>query len=138
VSETDGPVDESTTETGSSDGDEGRAEAESTVSRGNSHGLYGIIVGLAINVSLAIATMFGFEELAATPEFFALWAAGNFLILPVGLYIDARQLKRTSDWTGSPLIWGGLAAIPAVNIAVAAFYLSIRGSTDRLVGGVDA
>ncbi|WP_436935410.1 hypothetical protein [Halovenus marina] len=137
MSETDGSADESATETDSSGGDESTAVAESTAPRGDSRGLYGIIVGLAINVSLAIATMFGFEELAATPEFFALWAAGNFLILPVGLYIDARQLKRTSDWTGTPLIWGGLAAIPAVNIAVAAFYLSIRGSTDRLVGGAD-
>jgi hypothetical protein len=125
----------STDDDGSEDSTNNTSAASS---RGDNRGAYGILAGLAINVSLALVTMFGFEGVAAAPEFFVLWAAGNFLILPAGLYLDALYLRDTSDWTGSPLIWGAMAAIPAVNIAVAAFYLSIRGSTDPLVSRVES
>jgi len=101
--------------------------------RGDARGLYGILAGLGVNVLLALAMMFGVGSLAASTGFVVLWLVANLILLPVATYLDAWNLRTTTDWDGGPLFWTALSAIPPLNIVVVAFYLISRGNAEPLV-----
>lgn len=101
--------------------------------RGDARGLYGVLAALGVNVFLALAMMFGFSGVVASTGFLILWLVANVVVLPVATYLDAWNLRTRTDWDGGPLFWAALSAIPAVNIAVAAFYLISRGNAEPIV-----
>lgn len=63
---------------------------------------------------------------------FAVLAFGVFVMLPVALYMDARQVARADlDWEPDPLLYGGLGLLqffvtPVVGLVVALYYLYRR------------
>ncbi len=101
--------------------------------RGDERGLYGVLAGLGVNVLLAFAMMFGFGGVAASTGFVVLWLVANLVLLPVATYLDAWNLRTTTDWDGGPLFWAALSAIPALNVVVATFYLIARGNAEPIV-----
>lgn len=93
--------------------------------RGDERAVYGILAGLVPSAVVALAGFFGFGTLISTP-FLLLWFVGTFAVLPVSVYLDAWSLRTRTDWDGRPVVWAVLAAIPALSLVVAPYYLVLR------------
>lgn len=57
------------------------------------------------------------------PVLSLLWAGVTLALLPYLTYTDAWYLRTHSDWTGGPLFWAVLSALPFLNLFVGAVYL---------------
>lgn len=101
--------------------------------RGSSLGFYGVLAGLAPSISIALFSFFGMEAAVNTPVFWGLFLVCTFLVLPVSLYLDAWNLRTTTDWNGRPLVWTFLALVPPLYVVVAPYYLLARESARPLV-----
>lgn len=62
-----------------------------------------------------------------------LWLAATLLAAPYATYRDAWYLRTHSDWTGGPLFWATLSAIPLGNLLVGGVYLRQRAGA-RFLG----
>jgi hypothetical protein len=103
-------------------------------SRGDGRGVYGIGLGLAPSLLVGILGIFapGSAVIASTP-FVLAWFVGTFLVLPVSVYIDAVNLRATTDWQGSPRNWTILAVIPPINVVAIPLYLIGRENAQPLI-----
>lgn len=101
--------------------------------RGSEHGVYGVYAGLGVNLLVAAAAILGLGNIVASGGFVFLWLVLNLVVLPIGTYLDAWDLRTTTDWAGGPLFWGTLAAVPGLNVLVAAGYLIQRGSAQPYI-----
>ena len=101
--------------------------------RGDDRGIYGILAGLLPSALIFVAGLFGGSSLIFSVPFFLLWLVATFLILPVSVYLDAWDLRTSTDWDGGPLFWAFLAMVPALNVVAVPAYLIIRENTEPII-----
>jgi len=101
--------------------------------RGDSRGVYGIVAGLLPSFLIAAAGIFGFSSLVASAPFLLLWIVATFVVLPVSVYLDAWDLRTTTDWDGGPLFWAFFAMVPALNVLAVPAYLIIRENAKPII-----
>lgn len=101
--------------------------------KGDARGVFGVFAGLAILLLPGITAMFGLGEQFITTGFIILWLLANFVLLPIATYVDAWNLRTTTDWDGGPLFWASVAAVPVVNVISTVFYLISRGNSDPII-----
>ena len=101
--------------------------------RGNPNAVYGVFAGLIPSVVIGLVGIFapGAVFIGTTP-FIVGWLVATFLVLPVSLYIDARNLATTTSWDGAPRKWAVMAALPGMNILAVPLYLIARENADPL------
>ena len=102
--------------------------------RGDGRGVYGIGLGLLPSLLVGFVGIFapGADVIASTP-FVLAWLVGTFLVLPVSVYIDAVNLRATTDWQGAPRNWTILAVIPPINVVAIPLYLIGRENAQPLI-----
>lgn len=100
--------------------------------RGDERAYAGILVGLLPSLLIFLGGLLGAGDALFTQAFVAVWVVGTFLVLPVSLYLDAWNLRTTTDWRGRPLLWAALSVVPAVNVMAVPAYLVLRQSADPL------
>lgn len=87
-------------------------------------GYSGVLLGLAIwgVVLLAVGRLDGV----------ALWVliGIGWIMLPVGGFLDARHLGRTTTWRPNPLVWSIAFAMPLFNVVAALGYLWRRTTAE--------
>ena len=101
--------------------------------RGDSRSFYGIIAGLAPSLLIALAGIFGLGSFVFNAPFFLLWLVSTLLILPASVYLDAWNLRTTTDWDGGPLFWAFFSMIPALNVMAVPAYLIIRENAEPII-----
>lgn len=101
--------------------------------RGDDRGIYGILAGLLPSVLIFVAGLFGGSSLIFSVPFFLLWLVSTFLILPVSVYLDAWDLRTSTDWDGGPLFWAFFAMVPALNVMAVPAYLIIRENAEPII-----
>ena len=101
--------------------------------RGDSRGFYGIIAGLVPSLLIALAGIFGLGSFVFNAPFFLLWLVSTLLILPASVYLDAWNLRTTTDWDGGPLFWAFFSMIPALNVMAVPAYLIIRENAEPII-----
>lgn len=101
--------------------------------RGSAYGIYGVYAGLGINLLVTASAILGLGTIVASGGFVLLWLVLNLVVLPLGTYLDAWDLRTKTDWDGGPLFWGTLAAVPGLNILVGAAYLIQRESAQPYI-----
>jgi hypothetical protein len=101
--------------------------------RGDSRSFYGIIAGLVPSLLIALAGIFGLGSFVFNAPFFLLWLVSTFLILPASVYLDAWNLRTTTDWDGGPLFWAFFSMIPALNVMAVPAYLIIRENAEPII-----
>ena len=101
--------------------------------RGSGKAVYGIFLGLLPSILIALVGIFspGAGVITTTP-FVLSWFLGTFLVLPASMYVDALNLRSTTNWEGTPRRWAILAAIPAFNVVVIPLYLIGRENAEPL------
>lgn len=99
--------------------------------RGSPLGVYGVGGGLATNLLAFALLVVGLGGVVSVPVVFA-WLAVNILGVPVATYLDAWHLRTHTDWSGGPLFWSALGAIPGVNVLSSATYLRQRARATEL------
>lgn len=103
-------------------------------SRGDGRGVYGIGLGLVPSLLVGLVGIFApGSDLIATTPFVLAWLVGTFLVLPVSVYIDAVNLRATTDWEGSPRNWTILAALPPINVVAIPLYLIGRENAQPII-----
>lgn len=100
--------------------------------RGSEKAIYGVFAGLSVNLALALTMIFGVDWLVASGGFALVWLFANLLLLPVATYLDAWNLRTTTNWQGGPLFWATLALIPGLNVMTVAAYIVIRKTAEPL------
>jgi hypothetical protein len=103
-------------------------------SRGDGRAVYGIGLGLLPSLLVGFVGIFapGSDIVASTP-FVLAWFVGTFLVLPISVYVDAVNLRATTDWEGSPRNWAILAVIPPINVVAIPLYLIGRENAQPLI-----
>lgn len=101
--------------------------------RGDDRGIYGILAGLLPSVLIFVAGLFGGSSLIFSLPFLLLWLVATFLILPVSVYLDAWDLRTSTDWDGGPLFWAFFAMVPALNVVAVPAYLIIRENAEPII-----
>jgi len=101
--------------------------------RGDPRGFYGIIAGLVPSLLVALAGIFGLGSFVSTLPFLLLWLVSTFVILPASVYMDAWNLRTTTDWDGGPLFWAFFAMVPALNVMAVPAYLIIRDNAEPII-----
>ncbi|WP_336328089.1 hypothetical protein [Halovenus sp. HT40] len=101
--------------------------------RGTASAVYGIFAGLAPSAVIGLVGIFspGAAFIATTP-FVVGWLAATFLLLPLSIYLDALNLRTTTNWTGGPQKWAVMAALPGLNIVIVPLYLIARENADQV------
>lgn len=101
--------------------------------RGNASAVYGIFAGLVPSTVIGLVGIFspGAAFITTTP-FVVTWLAATFLLLPVSIYLDALNLRTTTNWTGGPRKWAAMAALPGLNVVIVPLYLIARENADRV------
>jgi hypothetical protein len=100
--------------------------------RGDSRGVYGIIAGLIPSFLVAAAGIFGVSGPIGSLSFLLLWVVATFVILPVSIYLDAWDLRTTTDWDGGPLFWAFFSLVPALNVLAVPAYLIMRENAEPI------
>lgn len=102
--------------------------------RGTPKAVFGIFAGLGPSAVIGLVGIFspGAAFIGTTP-FVVGWLAATFLLLPLSLYLDALNLRTTTNWTGEPRRWTAMAAIPGLNVVIVPLYLIARENADRVV-----
>ena len=103
-------------------------------SRGDGRAVYGIGLGLGPSLLVGLVGIFapGSTIVGSTP-FVLAWLVSTFLVLPVSVYIDAVNLRSTTDWEGSPRTWTILAALPPINVVAIPLYLIGRENAESII-----
>lgn len=101
--------------------------------RGDPRAIYGILAGIAPSITIALFSFFGLGSVVASGSFFLLWVVCTFILLPIAIYVDAWNLRTTTDWDGGPLFWAFFALIPALNVLVVPAYLIMRENAQPVV-----
>lgn len=101
--------------------------------RGSEKAVYGIFAGIGVNLLVLLAAMLGIGGIIASGGFVLLWLLLNLVVLPLSVYLDAWDLRTTTDWEGGPLFWGALSAVPGLNVVMAAAYLLQRQSAQPYI-----
>jgi hypothetical protein len=101
--------------------------------RGDERAVYGIFGGLAPSLLILLAGLIGAGDAIAIGPFFLLWVIATFLVLPASVYMDAWDLRTSTDWDGGPLFWASLSIIPGINMLAVPLYLLGRSNADPLV-----
>jgi len=101
--------------------------------RGDDRAVYGIYAGLAPSVLILLAGLIGATGAIATGPFFLLWVIATVIVLPVSVYLDAWDLRTSTDWEGGPLFWTFLSAIPGLNMLAVPLYLLSRSNAEPLL-----
>jgi len=101
--------------------------------RGSATAVYGICAGLLPSLVIGLVGIFspGAGFLGSRP-FVLGWVAATFLVLPLSLYLDALNLRTTTNWAGGPRNWAAMAAIPGLNVVIVPLYLIARENADRV------
>lgn len=99
--------------------------------RGSALGAYGVAGGLAMNLLAVALLLVGLGGVVSVPVVLA-WLAANVLGVPAATYLDAWHLRTHTDWSGGPLFWTALGAIPGVNVLSSAAYLRQRARATEL------
>jgi len=99
--------------------------------RGSALGGYGVAGGLAMNLLAVALLVVGLGGVVSVPVVLA-WLAANVLGVPAATYLDAWHLRTHTDWSGGPLFWTALGAIPGVNVLSSAAYLRQRARATEL------
>ncbi|WP_340101803.1 hypothetical protein [Salinibaculum salinum] len=93
--------------------------------RGDSRGVYGILVGLAFNLLVGTVAILGLGNLLSLPVI-AAWLLVSTVGLPIVTYLDAWYLRTRTDWGQGPAFWALLAALPGLNVLTVLAYLWTR------------
>jgi len=98
--------------------------------RGSPNGVYGVAAGLGGNLLTVLLLLVGLGGALSSAPVVLAWLALNLIGLPAATYLDAWDLRTSTDWEGGPLFWAFLAMIPGVNIASTLAYLYARRSAN--------
>jgi hypothetical protein len=101
--------------------------------RGDDRAVYGIYAGLAPSVLILLAGLIGATGAIATGSFFLLWVIATVIVLPISVYMDAWDLRTSTDWDGGPLFWTFMSAIPGFNMLAVPLYLLSRSNAEPLM-----
>lgn len=101
--------------------------------RGDPRAFYGILAGIAPSITIALFSFVGLGAIVSTAPFFLIWVLCTFIVLPISIYVDAWNLRTTTDWDGGPLFWAFFALIPAINVIAVPAYLIIRESAEPII-----
>lgn len=100
--------------------------------RGDSRAVYGIVAGLIPSFLIAASGIFGVSGPIGSLSFLVAWLVATFVLLPVSIYLDAWNLRTTTDWDGGPLFWAFFSLIPALNVLVVPAYLIMRENAEPI------
>lgn len=101
--------------------------------RGDDRAYYGILAGLFPSILIFVAGIFNASGFLFTSTFVLLWVVATLVVLPVSIYYDAWNLRTTTNWNGTPLLWALLGVVPGLNVMTTAAYLVFRGSARPLI-----
>ncbi len=101
--------------------------------RGDDRAYFGVVGGFAFLLFPLIAWMFGVTDMIGSSLFFFLFVLVHLIVLPVSIYLDAWDLRTTTNWTGGPLFWAFFAMIPGLNVMIVAAYLILRGNAEPII-----
>jgi hypothetical protein len=100
--------------------------------RGDERGVYGVGLGLAVNLLAVALGAVGFGDAFSGTAALALLAV-NVLLLPVTTYLDGWYLRTQTDWGQGPAFWAVLSMIPGLNLVSVPLYLNSRRKATRLI-----
>lgn len=101
--------------------------------RGDDRAYFGVVGGFAFLLFPLVAWMFGVTGMIGSSLFFFLFILVHLVVLPVSIYLDAWDLRTTTNWTGGPLFWAFFAMIPGLNVMIVAAYLILRGNAEPII-----
>ncbi|MFC7134751.1 MULTISPECIES: hypothetical protein [Salinibaculum] len=102
--------------------------------RGSARGVYGVGLGLAVNLLSLGLLAGGFGSVLSSAVVLVAVFAVNLLLLPASTYLDGWYLRTQTDWGQGPAFWALLAALPGLNVASSLAYLYYRQRARPLAG----
>jgi len=100
--------------------------------RGDDRAYWGILAGLVPSLLIFVGGMADAGGFLFTQTFVLVWLLATFVVLPVSIYLDAWDLRTTTNWRGGPLFWAFFSMIPVLNIMAVAAYLVLRRNAEPI------
>ncbi|MFC7073461.1 hypothetical protein ACFQJ7_00370 [Halovenus rubra] len=98
--------------------------------RGDARAYWGIIAGVFPSLLIFVGGMMQAGNTLFTQSFIVVWLLATVVVLPLSVYLDALDLRTTTNWGGSPLFWAFLSILPAMNVVTVAGYLIVRQNAE--------
>jgi hypothetical protein len=100
--------------------------------RGDDRAYWGILAGLVPSLLIFVGGLVDAGGFLFTQTFVLVWLLATFVGLPVSIYLDAWNLRTTTNWRGGPLFWAFFSMIPVLNIMAVAAYLVLRQNAEPI------
>lgn len=101
--------------------------------RGTDRAYLGVLGGFAFLLVPLLAWLLGITGMVGSSTFLLLFFLVHLVVLPVSLYLDAWNLRSTTNWEGGPLFWAFFSMIPGLNVMTVAAYLVLRQNAEPII-----